>query len=73
MVNSNHIFEYMNDGNKEMITLLHLSVIKDRKDIISLLCHNGADRQIKNNSGMSPEDLALIQNKIEILELLQDL
>ena len=69
MINTNQYFDYQ----KEKISLLHLAVLKDAKDVISLLLHNSADPAIKNSSGMSPEDLALIHNKIEILELLQNM
>ncbi|CAI2386224.1 unnamed protein product [Moneuplotes crassus] len=73
IVNTNHFFEYKTKGIKEKITLLHLAVSAGSKDIISLLMHNSADPSLKNSSGMSPEDLALIENKIEILELLQNM
>lgn len=73
MVDINQLFEYKdNEGNKENITLLHLAVKWNSSDVISLLLHNSADATSKNSNGISPEDLALIENKIDILELLQN-
>ena len=73
MVNVNSLFDFKDkDGNKDKTTLLHLAVKENAKDAISLLLHNSADAHVKNSAGISPEDLALIENKIDILELLQD-
>lgn len=74
MVSPNQLFEIKDEENKtEKITLLHLAVKKNAKDVISLLIHNNGDPTVKSSAGISPEDLALIDNKIEILELLQDM
>jgi hypothetical protein len=73
MVNVNSLFDFKDkDGNKDKTTLLHLAVKENAKDAISLLLHNSADAHVKNSAGISPEDLALIENNINILELLQD-
>lgn len=72
MITVNQLFEYKNSDSKEKTTLLHVAVMHSAKDVIALLLHNSADPTIKNSNGISPEDLALVENKIEILELLQN-
>ena len=42
-------------------------------DAILLLIHNGADSRLKDSDGMTPEELALIENNINILDLLQNI
>ena len=72
LVDINNLFEYKSSsGTKEKTTLLHIAVDKENKDAISLLTHNNGDATIKNSLGISAEAMALINNKIEILELLQ--
>lgn len=51
---------------------MHIAVQQNNKDIISLITHNGGDPTVKDSNGMSAEDIALIDNKIDLLELMQN-
>ena len=74
MANLSHNFEYTTkENNKFRGTLLHLAWKMNNDDAILLLIHNGADSRLKDSDGMTPEELALIENNINILDLLQNI
>lgn len=51
------------------ITALHIAVNNDRKDIVKLLLKNGADRNIKDESGRIPLEMAVSDEMTRILLL----
>lgn len=59
--------EFVNYTNK--ITALHIAVDKDRKDIVKLLLKNGADRNIRDERGRIPLDLAVSDEMRTVLLL----
>ena len=74
MANLNQCFEFITkEGAKFKGTLLHFAWKLNNKDAILLLIHNNADSTIKDSNGMTPEELALIENNIDILNLLQNI
>ncbi|WP_051654723.1 ankyrin repeat domain-containing protein [Persephonella sp. IF05-L8] len=52
-------------------TALHWAVFYGYKDIVQLLLMHGADPLIKDKDGITPIDVARINNKKEMLKLLE--
>jgi ankyrin repeat protein len=49
-------------------TILHYAAYKKNKDIISYLIKNGAQVTIKNSRGLTPRDVAVDQDAINLLD-----
>jgi ankyrin repeat protein len=51
--------------------MLHIAVKRLDRKFVELLIANGADVNIKDNNGETPLDLALNNNQIVIIQILQ--
>ena len=52
-------------------TLLHKTIINNKPDLVEILLHNGADKNLPNGKGKMPIDLAYENNNTDIIRLLE--
>ena len=70
LVPKNDVSFYINYGDKDGDTPLHLATIFNYPGIVHLLCSHGADFNRLNAKGLSPVHECILHKKVEILDIL---